>query len=1467
MTFSRRIVQVANAGLVVGITACGTSDANPTQNPPPPPVADRLTVTLTPEQDSIALGTTRLFAAKVTNQYGVERSVPVDWASSNAAVATISPAGLATAVSGGSVLLIASISGHADTALVTVFGTEDLLQIVPDAISLLVGDDIQLETHMGDGVAGAGEAVVWTSSDSTLATIAADGTVSGHEAGLVTLTAQIGSATAQAKVVVEAASVATITITPAVNSIVAGATVDLQATARSSTGTILPNIHFTWTSSDTAIATVNGLGVVRGRARGFSIISASAQGKRGSVSVNVGPAPVARVIATLPDSSLLEGQVTQATATAYDANNRPITGATVAWQSSNPAIATVTSTGRVTALVAGSVSIVALSGGQTGSIPTSVASRAPSSVSITPATPSVMINGTAQLTGKVLDQNGQPITGPVIAWSVSNSSIAGISQTGLLTGKVQGVVNVTAASGTLATTVLATVGVVPVATVTISPGTASVTEGDSAAFVATTLDAQGVTLAGRVVTWTSSNPAAATIDAAGVASSIAAGSTTVTATAEGKSASVTLSVLPANALPIASITVTLNSTTLNAGQQTAAVAVTRNTVGAIVTAPISWTSSDPSIATVSVGGLVTAVTGGTTTIVGASGGVTGAASLTINAAPAAPVASIQVKLNPNALAVAGVSQANVTLFDADGNVLTGRTIGLSSDKPVVATVSSLGVVTAMGTGLTNIRAASGGKSGYALLTVSSLSTTVASVGVSAPATTLNVGGSLTAAAMAYDGSGNPVGGRSFTWASSAPSVISVSTSGVLSALSVGSASITATTGGVQGSLGFTALAASTNAVASVTLSLNASALNSGQTTQSVVVLKDSAGTTLTGRTVTYSSSSTAVATVSTAGLVTALSGGSATITATSGGVSGRASLSVTQVAVATVSVTVTPSTLNLGQTAGTTVTLRDAQGNVLSGRSITYSSNNTTVASVSTAGLVTALAVGTSGITAISGGVTGTASVAVQVSAPPASAANLPQSTPTIPAGLASLACTVNVPAGGLQSALTAARGGAVLCLTGTHIGNFTVPARTDAGWVVIRSAGTIPGGRMRPSLAGPLAKIVSNTVLSALTFNARSVRTLVVGVEITSTSSLTNGPVAIVSVGSGQDPTIADLPTDIAFERVYVHGWPAQHVRRAFSLQGGAQTVKDSWCSEIHASGFDSQCVISWNGKGPILIENNTLEAASENIMFGGADPKIPNMVASDITIRRNHINKPLTWMGAGWNVKNLIETKASRRVLVEENVIEGTWADGQVGYAFVLKSTSQNGGCRECSSSDWTIRRNLVRKVASGFSIAGRADQHITGATDSTNRRFDIAENWIEPLSVAPYTGDTRTVIFVADNQDMWVRRNVFESGGGVSVAMLFDTSSGLIACKNATVTDNVLPRGQYGLFTSSSGEGLASWTKGAIGTSVWNRNALIGSTAAVYPTVTTWHSSLASALATGAGVARGVIDAGVNGVVVSP
>lgn len=490
---------------------------------------------------------------------------------------------------------------------------------------------------------------------------------------------------------------------------------------------------------------------------------------------------------------------------------------------------------------------------------------------------------------------------------------------------------------------------------------------------------------------------------------------------------------------------------------------------------------------------------------------------------------------------------------------------------------------------------------------------------------------------------------------------------------------------------------------------------------------------------------------------------------------------------------------------------------------------------------------------------------------PPSSGiAALPRAVPSTPAGLDTMPCTQVVTSGGLQLAINQARGGSVLCLTGLHRANFTVPARTDPGWVVIRSLVAWPASRIRPTLFAGATLETPNT-LPAISFASRSVRTLVLGLEIRadSTKDYASGYVnALVQIGNGETK-VSDLPDEIALDRLWIHGTPTQHVRRAVIANGASYILARSWCEEIHAKGFDSQCSISWNASGPQLIEDNTLEAASENLMWGGADPRVPGLVASDVTVRRNHIRKPPSWIGGGWNVKNLIETKSSSRVLVEENVLEGSWTDGQTGYAFVLKSTAQNSNCLQCGTSDWTIRRNLIDSVGAGFSIAGRADQRPsllppTGITDSSNRRFDIAENYFGPIGVGRYKGDARPVILLSDNRDLAIRGNTFEESPAIREALLFEISSGRMAVTNLTFENNALPRGQYGVGASAIGEGLKAWNAGALGRSTWSNNALVGKSSVQYPQGTSWHASLSGALA-GAGVSRATINAGVAGVVI--
>jgi uncharacterized protein YjdB len=1416
---------------------------------------------LTPASDSLLLGTTRLFAASVTNQFNQARSAPVLWSSSNQTVLTVGNDGLVTAVGLGSAQVIAAIQGHADTALVRVYGSPLALQVIPEVLSLAVGDDFQISTDAG-GSLGAGQ-VVWSVSDTNIVSISPTGLVTGLEAGEAEVTARVGAAKATGGVGVFAVPVATVTVSPASATVPAGGSVLLEATPRSSTGKVLRRRATTWTTSNAQVATVDQQGRVSGVARGYATITATIEGISGAATINVSSQAVASVRASMTDSSLVTGQKVQATATGLDASGSPIIGLPVGWQSANPAIATVTSAGIVAGVAAGNTLISAIIGGQVGSIPVTVSGATPTSVVIIPSSPAVAVGGTAQLTGEVRDQNGLKIAGMAITWSSSNSAVATVSSAGLLTGVAQGTATITATSGQLSASTTATVNAAKVASISVSPATASLLAGDSLALVATVKAEGGTTLAGRVVTWGSSAPQVASVDEKGLVTAVAAGNAVITASSEGKSATSSVTVT-APAPVVSSVTVTLNSSSLQVGQSTQAVAVVYDAQGKPVPgASVTWSSSNPAVATVGQGGMVTAVGGGSVSIRAVSGGVLGAAGLTVAVPAPAPVASVSITLSPTSISAGQVSQATVVLRDSAGNTLTGRTVGYSSNNPAVATVSAGGSVTGVASGTAQITATSEGKSGSATLSVSGGTVAVSSVSVSAPTTTLAAGDTTRASATALDQTGHTLSGVSFTWRSSDTSVARVGTLGKVTGRTSGSATITATTSGVSGSLGFVVTVGSQATCASVTLSLNASSLAVGQTTQATAVARDSAGNVVTGQTFTFSSSNTAVATVSSAGLVTAVTSGSATISASCGTANGSASVTVTTstAPVASVSVTLTPNSITVGQTAAAAAVLKDAAGIVLTGRTITWSvTAGTGVASVSSTGTVTALATGSATITATSGGVSGSAILTVMVPGAIATP-QLPRSVPSFPSSLMSRPCTDRpTTATALQQALNAG-GSRTICLSPGLVlkGYWDIPARAagDTAWSVLRADMSFtPGQRITGS--EPLPRLIITDVrFPALWFHSRSARWLVQGLELTSDSTITAGPMALVEVGERiSERTLADLPRDIHFSHMDLHGWPLQNLRRGWVLNGAGHVVRDSRCTEIHERNSDSQCTLSYNGPGPFLIENNLLEAASENIMWGGGDPAISGLVPCDITVRGNLVRKPIAWKSVGtptqsgsYLIKLLYEAKNSCRALVEQNHFDGVWMDGQTGYAIGLKSVNQSGGCTWCRVTDQTFRNNTIVHVGAGFGIAGAPEKY---PVDTVASRIMFSGNWIDSLNVNPYTGDARGILILARARDLSFVRNTWAGGNWTRESIILDLSGSTPAVTNFRFDNNVMPIG-LGVGATAVGEGTKALNAAVAGTWSFSNNTFIGAARSGYPATTQWAASLSAALATGAGITQ--------------
>jgi uncharacterized protein YjdB len=211
------------------------------------------------------------------------------------------------------------------------------------------------------------------------------------------------------------------------------------------------------------------------------------------------------------------------------------------------------------------------------------------------------------------------------------------------------------------------------------------------------------------------------------------------------------------------------------------------------------------------------------------------------------------------------------------------------------------------------------------------------------------------------------------WSTSNAAIASVSSAGVVTGLSAGGpVTITAIAGGASGSSQVTVTPAQVP-IANITLSQTTAGVAVGQTLQLTATARDAGGNALTGRTIAWSSSNSNIVTVTQTGLVVGVASGQATVTAAAEGKTATATISVTSTPVASVAVTPNGAVLQPAATLQLSALTKDQGGNVLSGRTVTWSTSNAGIASVSTNGLVTAVSAGTATITATSEGVGGTA--------------------------------------------------------------------------------------------------------------------------------------------------------------------------------------------------------------------------------------------------------------------------------------------------------------------------------------------------------------------------------------------------------------------------------------------------------------------------------------------------------------
>jgi hypothetical protein len=432
-----------------------------------------------------------------------------------------------------------------------------------------------------------------------------------------------------------------------------------------------------------------------------------------------------------------------------------------------------------------------------------------------------------------------------------------------------------------------------------------------------------------------------------------------------------------------------------------------------------------------------------------------------------------------------------------------------------------------------------------------------------------------------------------------------------------------------------------------------------------------------------------------------------------------------------------------------------------------------------------------------------------------------------------------------LQAALDAARAGDVILLEAgaSFVGNFILPAKTGSEWIIIRSSApdaNLPaeGTRVTPSFSAVLPKIVSPNSEPALRTAPRAHHYRLIGVEVTVAPQVAQ-TFAIVALGDGTraQNSLDEVPRDIILDRVYIHGHTTLNVGRCVALNSATSAVIDSYLAECHARGFDSQAICGWNGPGPFKIVNNYLEGAGENVMFGGADPAIPNLTPSDIEIRRNHFTRPVSWKGV-WTVKNLFELKHAQRVLVEGNVFENHWVDAQAGFAIVWMSTNQNGAAPWSVVRDVTFRRNRLRNASGGINLVARIEPHPAVPAS----RFNIVGNVFDNINVGAFAGHGRPFQLLGGPANVTIEHNTALGGDGSNAAVMMDGAPPQMA--HFVFRDNVTSRGQYGVFGSGAGEGVHGLTFYAAPGFKFERNVLIGpNNSTAYPANNSFPATIAA------------------------
>jgi hypothetical protein len=435
--------------------------------------------------------------------------------------------------------------------------------------------------------------------------------------------------------------------------------------------------------------------------------------------------------------------------------------------------------------------------------------------------------------------------------------------------------------------------------------------------------------------------------------------------------------------------------------------------------------------------------------------------------------------------------------------------------------------------------------------------------------------------------------------------------------------------------------------------------------------------------------------------------------------------------------------------------------------------------------------------------------------------------------------------------------------------GNFTFPAKKcdDTHWIIVRTSAAdsaLPpeGTRITPCFAGVaslpgrpayacaspknvMPKLVSTgPSMPTVTFEEGANHYRLIGLEVTRESSSTVYNV-IAMAGKGTNH-------HIVFDRDWIHGTAQDETTRGIALGTSIYVaVVDSYFNDFHCvavtgSCSDAQTIAGGLGDfpmGPYKIVNNFLEAAGENVLFGGGPA---TMSPADIEIRHNYFFKPLTWRqgspgfvggtsGKPFIVKNLFELKNAQRLLFEGNILENAWGGfTQTGFAILLTPKNQANRCPLCRTTDLTLRFCRVVHAANGMMIGtGLSD---SGGAASGGERYSIHDIVFDDMGGKTYGG--LGALFQITSKMPALRDVSIDHVTGFPPTTLFTFGADIDREKiiNFTFTNNLVAVGNFGIISSGGGpkncafqpqrQGPEGVLKNCFSSFTFTHNVLVGS-----------------------------------------